>query len=279
MPQKNSSIQIFYSGNIKGYLEPCGCGGKKGGGLARWATFIKENTKDAPINLILDSGYFISEQLMEKELKTEYITKVMSEIGYDVINLSEKDISKIGKNTLLKLKEKYNLPFVSSNIFHLESREFLLTQPYIIKSFSFSNKEIKIGIFGLARQIDLNKEGLIIKQPINTAKEIVKELRNKCNLIIALTQLTKEDSLVLAKEVEGIDIIICGGFRYPQERIDKINNTLILQPGYKGNDGTSIKIHPDKGVDSFEEGYNELEESIPMDKKIVEIIGEYKKSL
>jgi hypothetical protein len=269
------SIQMFYSGNIKGYLEPCGCKGKKGGGLARWATFIKENIdKDAQLNLILDSGYFVSYRKGIKKLKSEYILKAMAEIGYDAINLSEKDIYQIGKDTLLNLKEKYNLPFVSSNIFHIESKK-LLTDPYIIKS----NKEIKVGIFGLARQIKLEKEGLIIKDPIISAKEMVKLLKGRCNLIIALTQLNKEESLRLAKEVEGIDVIICGRFRLTKERVDKINHTLILQPGAKGDEGTSIKVYLDKEIVNFEEKYSDLEESIALDKEIVKIIDEYKKAI
>lgn len=272
-----STIQIFYSGNIKGYLEPCGCEGKKGGGLARWATFIKKNTdKDAQLNLILDSGYFVSYQEGINKLKSEYILKVMAEIGYDAINLSEEDIYHIGKETLLDLKQKYNLPFVSSNIFHIKS-EKLLTNPYIIKF----NKEVKVGILGLAKQINLEKEELIIKNPINVAKEVVKGLKDKdkCDLIIALTQLTKEDSILLAKEVEGIDVVICGRFRQLKERIDKINNTLILQPGAKGDEGMSIKVYLDKKIANFEEKYSNLEETIAMDKKIVEIIEDYKKKV
>lgn len=82
-------------------MEPCGCKGKSGGGLARWATFIKENASESQINLVLDSGYFVSDDEDIKKLKSEYILKVMSEIRYDAINLSEKDISQIGKKTCL----------------------------------------------------------------------------------------------------------------------------------------------------------------------------------
>ncbi len=270
------SMQIFYSGNIEGYLEPCGCKGKSGGGLARWATFIKENVSESQINLVLDSGYFVSYDEDIKKLKSEYILKVMSEIGYDAINLSEKDISQIGKKKLLNL----NLPFVSSNIFHLESME-LLTKPYIIKSFTTSNKEIKIGIFGLAQQINLEKEGLIIKEPINVAKEIVKELKNKCDIIIVITQLNKEKSLLLAKEVEGIEIIICDRFRSPKERLTKVDNTIILQPGYQGEYTTAIKLYLDdkEKIASFKEKYVSFDNTTPLNKEIVKIIDEYKKKI
>ncbi|MFH1563061.1 MAG: multiheme c-type cytochrome [Nitrospirota bacterium] len=278
--KNNTSIQIFYSGNIIGYLESCGCGGKQDGGLAKWATFIKKNTQSSPINLILDSGYFISNQQDIKELKTEYVVKAMSEIGYDAINLSERDISQIGKNPLISLKQKYNLPFVSSNIFCLESMK-LLTTPYIIKSFRQSNnKEIKIGIFGLARQINLEKEGLIIKNPTTVAKEVVEELRNKCEFIIALTQLTKEDSLLLAKDVHGIDIIICSGkFSFTdEERLTKVDQGIIAQPDSKKTKATSFKLYlNDEGkISSFEEKYAPLDDKIPFDEKIVKIIDEYK---
>ncbi|MEW6620166.1 MAG: multiheme c-type cytochrome [bacterium] len=269
------TIQIFYSGNIKGYLEPCGCGGKRGGGLVRWATFIKENTQNAPINLVLDSGYFVSSQKNIKDVKNEYIARAMAQMHYDAINLSEKDIPHLDKNTLINLKEKYNLPFVSANIF---DKDKLLTAPYIIKSFPGVDKEIKIGIFGLSRQIKL-EEGLIIKDPIDVAKEIVKSLRDRCNLVIALTQLTKGESLDLVKGVEGIDIIICDElFRVTKEGgVIKTNHTLILQPSSKGDEGRCIKVYLDKGITSFEEKNSVLEESVPVDEKIAKIIEEYKK--
>jgi len=281
MPQ-NIPIQIFYSGNIKGYIEPCGCGGVTRGGLAKWSTFIKKNTPNAPINLIVDSGYFTLRQDIIKDLKTEYIAKVMSEIKYDAINISGRDIQQIDKNILMNLKEKYNLPFVSANIFHLNSME-LLTKPYIIKSFTYANKKINLGIFGLAPQINLEKKELIIKEPINVAKEMVKELNTKCNLIILLTQLTQEESLLLAKEVGGIDIIIsCGKFRVAKEkRVTKVENTLILQPGSQGEDGASIigYISNEFKIVSFEEKYEQLDKAISPDKEIVKIIDEYKEKV
>lgn len=277
--EENIPIQIFYSGNMLGYIESCGCGGDKRGGIVRWATFIKKNIQDAPINLILDSGYFVSIQSNVKNLKTEYMAKSMSEMKYDAINLSEKDISAIDKNILLNLGKKYRLPFVSANIFHLKSME-LLTRPYIIKSFRQRNKEIKIGILGLSQQTIMEKQGLIIKEPISIAKEIVDELKDKCALIIAITQLTKEESVALAKEVTGINIIICDRFARSQDRLtNKVGNTLLLQASSKANDATAIKLYiNEKGeIISFEEKFAVLEENIPYDAEIDKINKEYKK--
>ncbi len=274
----NSSIQIFYSGNIKGYLESCGCGGRREGGLVKWGAFIKKETQELSLTLILDSGNFTSTQMNVKELKSEYTAKALAEIEYDAMNLSEEDISQLGKNTLINLGEKYNLPFISSNIFHLKSMK-LLTTPYIIKS--FSSPEIKIGILGLAKQINLEKEGLIIKNPINTAKELVEELRNKCDLIVVLTQLNKENSILLAKEIGEIDIIICGKSNYPGNELDKVNKTIILQPVAKMEKAGAIKLYfNDTGkITSYEERNTLLDDNISADEKIVKINEEYKKKI
>lgn len=81
--------------------------------------------------------------------------------------------------------------------------------------------------------------------------------------------------------MEGIEIIICNKFRSPKERLTKVDNTIILQPGSQEEYTTAIKLYlEDKGeIASFKEKYVSFDNTTPLNKEIVKIIDEYKEKI
>ena len=81
------SLHIFSSNNLTGNLEPCGWGGKRSGGVARRAAYIKSNRKPDEHVLVLDGGDFIGRRGEKAKLEAKYTIKALMRMGYDAINI------------------------------------------------------------------------------------------------------------------------------------------------------------------------------------------------
>jgi 2',3'-cyclic-nucleotide 2'-phosphodiesterase (5'-nucleotidase family) len=97
---------------------------------------------------------------------------------------------------------------ISANIIE-KSTGKTFVPPYHI----FERGGIKIGVFGLTAMLTADypqAASLQLVDPILTAKNIVAELKDKCDFIIALTHIGYPPDLELAAKVPGIDVIIGG---------------------------------------------------------------------
>ncbi|MDK2950905.1 MAG: 5-nucleotidase / UDP-sugar diphosphatase [Kosmotogales bacterium] len=126
-------------------------------------------------------------------------------------------------------------PFISANIYKDGKPAF---QEYIIKEFG----DLKVAIFGLTAEETQILEKLYAgeyewKNAVDVAKKLVPELKEKADIVIALTHLGSikpvigTSSVMLAEEVEGIDVIVDGHSHTLMEEPMKVNDTLIVSAG------------------------------------------------
>jgi len=201
---------------------------------------VRENAKRI---LVLDAGdlFFkrFSHPAPENELeaiteKARLIIDCFNLMGYDAVAIGDDDLS-LGKKFLLELARKAKFPFLSSNLFDEESNK-LLFQPYLIKEID----GMRIGIFSLlspdtfTSPSDPRKKGLIIRDPIETARAMVKQLNSQTDLIILLSHLSYPKDVELAQKISGIHMIVGGHSGVHLSNPPVFKDTIILQTSSKG---------------------------------------------
>ena len=202
-------------------------------GFAKIATLIKEAKEANPNTLVLDAGDTLHGMPIVNISKGENAIKVLEAAGYDYMTLGNHDFN-YGKERLFELRDMSQVGMLSANIVD-ENGEYLFT-PYVIEEVG----GVKVGIFGLSTPDTViltnpnNVVGLVFKDPIEVSKEMVEELEDKTDVIIALAHLGLDESSTLtskalAQEVEGIDLIIDGHSHSMLEGGQLENNTLIVQ--------------------------------------------------
>ena len=155
-------------------------------------------------------------------------------MGYHAIGIGDDDLS-LGKKFLLELSEMSNVPFLSSNLIDEDSGKPLF-QRYVIREAN----GLKIGIFSLLSSdvflglSDPRKKGLIIRDPIETAQDMIRELGPQTDLLILLSHLSYPKDVELAQKISGIPIIIGGHTGVDLTNPPVIKNTVILQNASKG---------------------------------------------
>ncbi len=212
-------------------------------GLAPRATLInrlrKEIQKDGGHVLLIDAGD-VNTGIPQSDMQNaEPDFKGMALLGYDVMALGNHEFDKPA-DVLVKQQEWAGFPFISANIYHKESGERIFPS-HITKNID----GLKVTIFGLTtedtpvKSNPKNTAHLKFVPAVEEAKKLVPILRKESDVVIALTHMGHYDNethgadapgdVTLARQVNGIDLIVGGHTQKPLFQPDIQNGALIVQ--------------------------------------------------
>ncbi len=180
-----------------------------------------------------------SQRLKEKAY---LILKSFELMGYQAIGIGDDDLS-LGKEFLIELSKRSPLPFLSSNVMDKDSGKTLF-QRSVIKELN----GLRIGIFSLLSPdvflgpADPRKNGLSFRDPLETARELVRELSPKTDLIVLLSHQGYPKDVELTQKISGIHIIVGGHSGVHLTEPPVFKDTLILQTSSKGMYGAKLDL-------------------------------------
>lgn len=270
------------------------------GGWARIASVIQsEKAKRTNPSLVLDAGDFLMGSLFHMISREEAVElRLMKEMGYDVITLGnhEFDLTPEGLARILaSAHQKGGLPEIvfSSAIFNPEDPEDdtfeELFKKGLIKLYSVKEVQgLRIGLFGImgkdAADVSPFARPLKFKNPIETAREMVKTLREKekVDLVICLShsglreKKSRSEDEQLAKEVPGIDIIVSAHTHTKLAKPLVVDKTIIVQAYAHGRNVGVLDLAYENGKVRLK-GYDliDIDDRIPGDEKIQKKIESY----
>ncbi len=209
-----------------------------GMGFAKIATKVAELRAENPNFLLLDAGDTFHGTSFANLSEGETIAKIINMIGYDALAAGNHDFN-YGYERLLELNEMTEAPILAANVLGEDGKSILPS--YIIKDVN----GLLVGIFGLstpetvAKTHPNNTMGLTFEEPIEYAKMMVEELEGKVHVIIAVAHLGVDEgetpenwlSTTVAREVDGIDVMIDGHSHTKLEEGKVAGDTLVVQTG------------------------------------------------
>ncbi|MCD8183223.1 MAG: bifunctional metallophosphatase/5'-nucleotidase [Bacteroides sp.] len=209
------------------------------GGTVRRATFVKDFRSKDPNVLLFDCGDISQGTPYYNLFQGEVEIKMMNLMKYDAMTIGNHEFD-FGLENMARLFRMANFPVVCSNYDVTGTVLEGLVDPYII----LNRDGLRIGVFGLAPKMEglvqADKcEGVVFKDPIKVAKEMVDVLRNKenCDVVICLSHLgirsnSEDCDENLAAKTEGIDVILGGH-----------SHTFMEKPAYYLNaEGKSVAV-------------------------------------
>ena len=195
---KSIDLVIFFTNDTNGhplnftYMED-----NNQGGIPARAALIKkiinEKSKDTEY-LILDAGGIVLGRPESNLYNGETDLIGMKSIGYYASGVGYAELS-MSLKKFKKINNKADFYYICSNVTDNKNRE--ICDKYIIKKIGISNP-LRIGLFSLISMDyqDVIPESLKTQykflDPLKSAEKLVSELKskkNKCDIIIALTQL------------------------------------------------------------------------------------------
>lgn len=183
------------------------------GGAARRATFVNRvRAEDPGIALLLDSGdTTFGVNPIARAFHGAPDVDVLNAMGYVAMEPGNHDFQWQSTDTLRNLKAS-RFPWICANLVDEKTGNLFLT-PYIIKDYD----GVRVAFFGLITQLvntppykAREELGLHALEPVEVAKKIVPELRQKADIVICLSHCGVNIDKKIAAEVAGIDVILGG---------------------------------------------------------------------
>ncbi|MEA3423301.1 MAG: 5'-nucleotidase C-terminal domain-containing protein [Bacillota bacterium] len=271
-------LTIVHTNDIHGfYVE----GKYDGMGAAKIGAYVDAVKADNPDTLFIDAGDALQGNNLVTLSEGEYGVDIMNALGYDVMVAGNHEFD-YGSERLLELEEMLEFPILAANVKYDDGTEFM--EAYIIKEFD----DFSVGIFGLAtpettyKSHPDNTVGIVFEDPSVVAAEMVAELESQVDVIIALTHLGVEgdvSSMLLAENVEGIDLIVDGHSHTDLDYGLMVNGTLIVQAGEKSKNVGVVKFDIEGGevveVDAYQYDKSESAEGAE-DQDILDLVNDLK---
>jgi len=257
------------------------------GGAARMATRIEQVRRERPgRTLLLHAGDIFS----RGGPLTVYTAggadmQIMQIMGFDAMVPGNGEFY-TGVENLKEKAAQVDFPVLMANV-HEGTGGGSLFPPFAVKTID----GLKIGILGLGFFKDTHPAtwGLTQRSPEAAALEHLPELREKVDLVIALTHLGIELDLRLAARVPGIDVIV-GGHSHeyltqPRELTGPDGNrVLYVQAGIFGTHMGRLDLYLEKSggawqIRTFQGKLLPITADIPEDPQVAQLLAELSRPL
>lgn len=242
------TIVILHTNDLHGAVEPDGGDGdgnqavRESGGLVNLISLIDEVRSEYPDHtLLLDAGDSFQGSYVSNSTYGKVVMAGMNLAQYDAWTLGNHDFD-WGQEVLRERIAQAQFPALAANLFDASTgtRDDLelwdAIQPYVIVQVG----QARVGILGLtypdtpaitrAGVVD----GLEFRGAVETADRYLADLEAQSDLIVVLSHLGYDGDRLLARTVDGIDVIVGGHSHVFLERPDRVNGVLIVQAGAKG---------------------------------------------
>lgn len=240
------------------------------GGATRFAAGIKRYSNLNPI--VLFSGDVFNPSVTSTITKGKHMIPVLHQLKVQASVVGNHEFD-FGPSVLTKYIKECNFPWLLSNVVNKDTDEQLVGS---VKQVILDWEGVKVGIHGLAEKEWLetvNNVDTFAKYQdfVTVGNQLSKELREKgADIVICLAHMRMNNCEKLAKEVQGLDIILAGHDHFYEAK--KISGTNIVLSGSDFRNFSVIK--GEKKSDKWEFNVEQVDvvSTIPEDPEMLEVV-------
>ena len=249
---------------------------RNAGGYARIANLFKEvrNEKHGKV-IALDNGDTIHGTFPAVNSKGQALVPILNKLELDAMTAHWEFA--YGPDNFRKIVYKLNFPMLAINCYEKKSN-ILVFPPFKIIEFD----DLRIGIIGIAATI-VDKtmpkhfsEGIYFTLGNKELPVYIKQLREteKVDLIVVLSHLGYPQEIKLAKEVDGIDVLLSGHTHNRLYEPVVVNGSIVIQSGCHGSFVGRLDLEVENGrIRKFEHRLINVDESVKPDPEIESIVN------
>jgi hypothetical protein len=250
------TLAIVFTGELDGYLEPCGCAGLENqlGGLKRRQSFFKQLEADGWPLVKLDVGGLTKRTGEQAEIKYRYALESLVQMGYNGIGLGAADVQLRPEYLAYAIEnvDKAKSPIVSANVgvFGFDAAQQMGSARYRI--FEAGGKRIGVtAVLGAKFEalVKNNPDMFEYLAPAAALAQIAPQLsRERCDVQVLLVHGDAKEAADLSRRFPQFQIVAtAGGAEEPprQPTIIEGSGAVLMEPGHKGMYATVLAFFDD----------------------------------
>lgn len=231
-----AELVIFHTNDMHSRIQDTDDSGNSIG-LAEISAAVKSAKAKNPATLWFDAGDTFHGMPIITISKGESLIPLLNTAGVDAMTAGNHDFN-YGSKQLERLAKQLKFPLLDANVIRRSNGKPVF-KPYKI----FKVNGIKVGVFGLStpetafKTNPKNVTEVEFLNPVKVSKEMIKQLRPKCDVLIAVMHMGVDASSEftserIARETDGIDLIVDGHSHTALPDGIRVKDTLIVQAGY-----------------------------------------------
>lgn len=227
--------------------------------------------------LVLDAGSSLLGEYPALKSEGRVMIEGMNRSQYDAMTLGRMD-GLLGLDVIKARAAEAEFPILAANLLDAETGELAFGDKIIVEQAGMT-----IGIIGVTdeeiAEAPKMKGAVTFLDPQETVAAYVAEMRDQVDVLIVLSHLGLGVDDIIARQVDGIDIIVGGKSRKLMRQPELVNDTIIVQMGYNGERVGQLDVILGEDGKLYEPNLQllTLDESYPEDREMELILQEYRK--
>ena len=272
-------LDVYFTCDTNGRIEPCGCFTGQYGGLTRVSTALSKAPADA---LKFEIGNAIAGLADYNIIQYGHLLDACGAIGYDAVNLGERE-AQLSAVTLRELAAESPVPLLGANILDAATREPVAGSSIIVRA-----GNLTVGVVGvvdpesLKAPHDPSVEISSMGEALRAAIADFKKAKQVPEVMVCLA-FTNEDGMEqLAREFYEFDLILGGDVVQPSSTLGEVNRSLILATTNQARALGEVHAEYYEATGKLESATGDVRlmiDSIPQDPEIQKFSTEYRKQI
>jgi hypothetical protein len=249
------TLAIAFSGELDGYLEPCGCAGLENqlGGLKRRDSFFKQLEADGWPLIKLDLGGLERRTGVQSGIKYRYAVESLVEIGYQAIGLGPNDL-RLGPDLLLYVMSNLSgeTPIVSANVGVYGMQESVdagITRRYRVIEVGGKRVGVTTVLGARHAATATNNSDIAYIPPADALKTVAAQLAGeRCDVQVLLVHGDPAEARELSQKFPQFQIVAAAGGAEEPPRDPAIiegSGAVLMESGHKGMYVTMLAFFDD----------------------------------
>jgi cytochrome c554/c'-like protein len=217
-PVGERRLTLFYTAEVHGVLEPCGCTSDPLGDVARYAELVRRASKQGPVALLDGGGLSYPESSTAKEkapnqLRAKFLADTLPRLAPFAAGLAETDVRSGAEVVPQRLAVNLGAGAAIA--------------PSRLETWG----GIKVGVFGVADPALGATLGVKAEDPVAAGRREAERLRKAgAEIVVALAPIDRPAARRLAREA-AVDLVVLGRqVGKGQERAERAGNGYLVAP-------------------------------------------------
>lgn len=240
-PEKKPDVALVLTGEMYGYMRPCGCSPGQHGGLARRDGFLHYLTEERQWNVLpLELGDLIGKGGMLEPVRYAYIIESLQTLGYPAIGVGVKDLSISVNDVFGQAVNMDSTKLLQSNLQHKDADFQELMEQFLGSTAIADPGGVKVGItslIGEGLQGKLPDPSVSLRPTDEVMEAVIKKMdEEKVDLRVVLANMPQKEAVALAEKYPVFDVILCESKIEDSatQEAQMVGKTMVTWVGRKG---------------------------------------------